>query len=196
MHQTNSLMVATRLEKRSLLIAINILAGMSIFFFGYDQGVMGGVNNSKDYIDRMKFGYVDEDGTPVVTRGLLQGGIMCVFYLGTLIGCLSGGAVGEKFGRIKTIAFGATIATFGAALQCSAMNADWMIVSRLITGFGTGALNAIVPTYASEVVDHTSRGQFISIEFTLNIFGVVVAYWVSDFSACKICTNTSSSDMG
>ena len=140
---------------------------------------MGGVNNSKDYIELMEFGYVDEDGTPHVTNSLLQGGIMCVFYLGTLVGCLTGGAVGDKLGRIKTIAFGAVIATFGAALQCSAMSHNWMIVSRLITGFGTGALNAIVPTYASEMSDHASRGQFIAIEFTLNIFGVVVAYWVS-----------------
>lgn len=178
MHQNSKYMVASRPQKRSLLIAVNILAGMSIFFFGYDQGVMGGVNSSRDYIDRMKFGHVLEDGTPVVTNGLLQGGIMCVYYLGTLIGCLSGGAFGDRFGRIKTIAMGATVATFGAALQCSAMNANWMIVSRLITGFGTGALNAIVPTYASEIADHKSRGQFIAIEFTLNIFGVVVAYWL------------------
>jgi hypothetical protein len=29
--------VANRLSKRSLLIAINSIAGLSIFFFGYDQ---------------------------------------------------------------------------------------------------------------------------------------------------------------
>lgn len=146
---------------------------------GYDQGVMGGVNNSKDYIERMKFGYVDEAGRPIITNSLLQGGIMSVFYLGTLVGCLTGGAVGDRFGRIATIGLGAAVAIFGAALQCSAMNSHWMIVSRLITGSGTGMLNAIVPTYAAEVADYASRGQFIAIEFTLNIFGVVVAYWVS-----------------
>jgi hypothetical protein len=31
---------------------------------------------------------------------------------------------------------------------------------------------------ATETAEHTSRGQFIAIEFTLNIFGVVVAYWL------------------
>lgn len=30
------------LQGRSLLIAINCLASLSIFFFGYDQGMMGG----------------------------------------------------------------------------------------------------------------------------------------------------------
>lgn len=51
-------------------------------------------------------------------------------------------------------------------------------IARLINGFGTGILNAIVPVWATESAQHTSRGQFIAIEFTLNIFGVVVAYWL------------------
>ncbi|KAI0017562.1 general substrate transporter [Xylariomycetidae sp. FL0641] len=171
--------VANFLEKRQLLIAINCIAALSIFFFGYDQGMMGGVNNAKDYVDRMGFGYVDpvtED--PVVTDSLLQGGIVSVYYLGTLGGCLLGGWVGDKIGRIKTIALGAAWAIVGACLQCSAMNHNWMICARAVNGIGTGILNAIVPVWATETAEHTSRGQFIAIEFTLNIFGVVVAYWL------------------
>ncbi|KAL1618787.1 hypothetical protein SLS56_010390 [Neofusicoccum ribis] len=171
--------VADRLEKRSLLIAVNSVAALSIFFFGYDQGMMGGVNNAKDYIDLMKFGYVDDaTGDPVVTDSLLQGGIVSVYYLGTLFGALLGGWVGDRVGRIKTIAFGAAWAIVGAALQCSAQNADWMICARAVNGIGTGILNAIVPVWATETAEHTSRGQFIAVEFTLNIFGVVVAYWL------------------
>ncbi|TVY28810.1 Sugar transporter STL1 [Lachnellula hyalina] len=143
---------------------------------------MGGVNNAKDYIETMKFGHVETiDGsknTPVITNSLLQGGIVSVYYLGTLVGGLAGGWVGEKVGRIKTIALGAAWGVLGASLQCSAQNHIWMIFARLINGFGTGILNAIVPVWATESVPHTSRGQFIAIEFTLNIFGVVVAYWL------------------
>jgi hypothetical protein len=43
---------------------------------------------------------------------------------------------------------------------------------------GTGILNAIVPVWATETAEHTSRGQFIAIEFSLNILGVVIAYWL------------------
>ncbi|KAI8712570.1 hypothetical protein NCS52_01355500 [Fusarium sp. LHS14.1] len=171
--------VANHFEKRQLLIAINCIAALSIFFFGYDQGMMGGVNNAKHYIDLMGFGYVDEEtGDPVVTDSLLQGGIVSVYYLGTLFGCLLGGWVGDKIGRIKTIALGSVWAILGASLQCSAQNANWMICSRAVNGIGTGILNAIVPVWATETAEHTSRGQFIAIEFTLNIFGVVVAYWL------------------
>ncbi|KAE9363916.1 general substrate transporter [Stipitochalara longipes BDJ] len=181
-HQIKKWNVAHTLQKRKLLIAINCVAGLSIFFFGYDQGMMGGVNNAKDYIELMGFGHVETvDGsvnTPVITNSLLQGGIVSVYYLGTLVGALAGGWVGEKVGRIKTIALGAAWGVLGASLQCSAQNHVWMIFARLINGFGTGILNAIVPVWATESVPHTGRGQFIAIEFTLNIFGVVVAYWL------------------
>ncbi|KAI3398684.1 hypothetical protein diail_8723 [Diaporthe ilicicola] len=169
--------VANHFEKQKLLIAINSIAALSIFFFGYDQGMMGGVNTAKDYIELMGFGYVD-DGVVIVTDSLLQGGIVSVYYLGTLFGCLLGGWVGDKVGRIKTIALGALWAVVGASLQCSSQNHQWMICARSVNGIGTGILNAIVPVWATETAEHTSRGQFIAIEFTLNIFGVVVAYWL------------------
>jgi MFS family permease len=143
------------------------------------RGMMGGVNNAEDYINTMKFGYIDtSNGDPKITNTLRQGGIVSIYYLGTLIGALVGGWVGERIGRIRTIALGAAWGVIGASLQCSAQNHTWMICARLINGWGTGILNAIVPVWATETAEHTSRGQFIAIEFTLNIFGVVVAYWM------------------
>ena len=95
--------VAQSLQKRSLLIAVNAVAGLSIFFFGishlclnqtrsvpeltdlgYDQGVMGGVNTARDYAETMGFGHWDEQkGLVVVDHSLLQGGIVwstsCIF---------------------------------------------------------------------------------------------------------------------
>jgi len=110
---------------------------------------------------------------------------------------MAGGSLGDRYGRIKTIAIGAAWGIFGASLQCSAQNHVWMIFgmslrayivavlmadnrvkARLINGWGTGILNAVVPVWATETAEHTSRGQFVSIEFTLNILGVVVAYWL------------------
>ena len=48
----------------------------------------------------------------------------------------------------------------------------------MVNGFGTGTLNAIVPVWSTETAEHTSRGKFIAMEFTLNILGVASAYWV------------------
>ncbi len=69
--------VARRYEKRSLLILINAVASLSIFFFGYDQGVMGGVNNNCDYGTTMGFGSCKPgDKTVTINKPLLQGGIV------------------------------------------------------------------------------------------------------------------------
>jgi MFS family permease len=170
---------------------INCIAGLSILFFGYDQGMMGGVNTAYDYYTLMGFGHKGPDGEPVVDNALLQGGIVSVYYLGTLVGCLVGGSIGDRFGRIKTIFVGAAVATIGACLQCSAMNHEWMICARLVNGWGTGILNSIIPVWATETAEHTSRGQFIAIEFTLNIFGVVIAYWLE--YACSFYGDGTSS---
>lgn len=86
--------IANKLEKRSLLIAVNVVASLSIFFFGYgrwnntipsnamltlpaDQGVMAGVNTTRDYAQVMGFGHWDEaQGLVVPDKPLLQGGIV------------------------------------------------------------------------------------------------------------------------
>ena len=72
--------VVHKYQKRSLLIAINCIASLSIFFFGYDQGLMSGVNNTVDYYQTtMKFGHQDPaTGAPVIDNTLLQGGIVSI----------------------------------------------------------------------------------------------------------------------
>ncbi|KAH9886703.1 general substrate transporter [Cubamyces lactineus] len=175
--------MASKLAGRRLYYTINAVAGLAIFFFGYDQGMMGGVNTSPDYVRVMKLGYSTYEGpsegyVATITEPTRQGGIVSIYYFGTLIGCLMGGILGDRLGRIKTMILGSLWVLFGAALQCSAQNIAWMCCARVINGIGTGHLNAIVPVWSAEVATHTSRGAFIASEFTLNIFGVVVAYWL------------------
>ena len=95
--------------------------------------MMGGVNTAPDYYhNTMKFGHPGEDGTPVIDDTLKQGGIVSIYYLGTLIGCMVGGFIGDRFGRVKTIALGAAWGVIGACLQTTAQNATWMILGMLL----------------------------------------------------------------
>jgi MFS family permease len=185
--------VANKLYKSSLLNTVCLVAGISIFFFGYDQGLMGGVNTSRHYAELMGFGHWDsETGIVKVDRPLLQGGIVAVYYLpGTLVGCLLGGWMGDKYGRVATIGMACVWSALTAALQSAAMNSNWMFCARVLNGIGTGVLNAITPVWATETAAHTSRGKFVAIEFTLNIFGVVVAYWLQ-FGLSKMPNDNSS----
>lgn len=62
-----------RLSPMQLNIAIQTFSLIAIFFEGYDQGVMGGVNSSPNYIDEVNIG---SNGT--VTNTTKQGGIVSI----------------------------------------------------------------------------------------------------------------------
>jgi hypothetical protein len=49
-------------------------------------------------------------------------------------------------------------------LQTSAMNITWMCCARVISGFGTGHLNAIIPVWSSELAEHDGRGAILAFE--------------------------------
>jgi hypothetical protein len=62
-------------SSRTVLFAINVFAAVAIFFEGYDQGVMGGVNGSPDY--QRVVGIGSGDGN--VTQPTKQGGLVAVY---------------------------------------------------------------------------------------------------------------------
>lgn len=80
MNRISKFNVVHRLERRPLLIVINCVAALALFFFGYDQGLMGSVNVSVDYaVNTMKFGHLEGKSTVVVDDSVFQGGIVSLF---------------------------------------------------------------------------------------------------------------------
>ncbi|KAJ5808670.1 general substrate transporter [Penicillium riverlandense] len=77
---------------RTVLFAINVFAAVAIFFEGYDQGVIGGVNGSPDYQKVVNIGSGDGNG------------------------CFLGGWSSDKLGRIKIVFIGACYCLIGGAL--------------------------------------------------------------------------------
>lgn len=70
-----NLKIWQRWSPKTVLFAINVFAAVAIFFEGYDQGVMGGVNGSADY--QKVVGIGPGDGT--VDRPTKQGGLVAVY---------------------------------------------------------------------------------------------------------------------
>lgn len=67
-----------KLSAKQLNIAIQVFSLIAIFFEGYDQGVMGGVNASPDYVREVNIGL--DDGT--ITNETKMGGIVSVVCYG------------------------------------------------------------------------------------------------------------------
>ena len=143
-----------------MMIAIQAIGGLAILFYGYDQGVMSGVVNNPQFKSIMGV-----DSNPQTTRDSAAiGGIVAVYYAGSLVGGLVGGCLGDSIGRVKTTMFGCIFAMIGATLQTSAMSITWMCLARVVSGFGTGHLNAIIPVWSSEMASHDGRGAILAFE--------------------------------
>lgn len=97
------------------------------------------------------------------------GGIVAVYYGGTLIGTLVAGSLADRYGRIKAVVFGSLWALLGAVLQASAYNIAWMTCARFIAGVSVGAIDCVIPVSSAEVSSHSARGAFLAIEFFMVI---------------------------
>ncbi|KAL4942310.1 hypothetical protein BDV06DRAFT_211969 [Aspergillus oleicola] len=158
---------------------INLFAGIAICFYGYDQGVMSLVNLNEDYQRLM--GIYPLEGSSRNTAA--EGGIVAVYYGGTLLGALLAGSLADRCGRIKAIVFGCLWALLGAVLQASAYNITWMCLARVISGIGVGSIDCVVPVWSAEVSSHSARGAFLALEFVMNIGGLTMAFWIEYFAS-------------
>ncbi|KAJ5833372.1 hypothetical protein N7474_001683 [Penicillium riverlandense] len=176
----------TFLVGRPLTYAITATAGSGFLLFGYDQGVMSGLLTGDAFtarfpeINTTKGGH----GSPS-----LQG-------TGCFLGAILTLIVGEKLGRRKCIMTGSIVLSIGAALQCSAYSIPHLIVGRIVAGIGNGLntsairkgpsvsyerlemLIIISAVWHSELSKAASRGKGLAIELAINIFGVMLSYWV------------------
>ncbi|KAK4995734.1 hypothetical protein LTR66_004501 [Elasticomyces elasticus] len=163
------------LSARQLNIFIQTFSLISIFFEGYDQGVMGGVNAAPYYVTEVGIG--GPDG--VVTNTVHQGGIVSIYYLGCIVGCFVGGWLADRIGRINGLFLGAIFALIGGALQAATQSSNFILVARIVTGLGTGALTGITPVLISETSTANHRGGYLGYVFIANYLGISIAYWLS-----------------
>lgn len=136
---------------------------------------MGGVNASPNYVTTVGIGL--PSGT--VTKTTTQGGIVSIYYLGAIVGAFVGGWIADRIGRINGLLVSAVFALIGGALQSATQSLDFILVARVVTGLGTGALTAITPVYISEVSAANHRGGFLGYVFIANYLGISVAYWLN-----------------
>ncbi|KAI5797750.1 general substrate transporter [Geopyxis carbonaria] len=165
----------TLLTGAALRWAITATAGSGFLLFGYDQGVMSGLLTGVDFT--RQFPEIDTtDGGGGSSS--LQGTVVAIYEIGCFFGAIFCFCFGEKLGRRKCIFYGCVILSIGAALQASAYGIPQMIVGRIVAGIGNGMNTSTIPVWHSELSKARNRGRELAIELAINIFGVMLAYWV------------------
>ena len=105
-----------------------------------------------------------------------EGFTVAIGLVGTVIGALSAGHVGQWLGSRETLRITAALflaSAFGCGL---AWNWDAFMFFRFVGGLGIGASSVLGPVYIAELAPAKWRGRLVAA-FQLNVvFGVMVAY--------------------
>ncbi|WZH50395.1 sugar transporter [Fusarium acuminatum] len=155
--------------------AITATAGSGFLLFGYDQGVMSGLLTGTAFTNTFPEIDTTEGGSG---SSSLQGTVVAIYEIGCFFGAIFCLIFGEYFGRRKCIMMGCVVLSIGAALQAAAFGIPQMIVGRIVAGFGNGMNTSTIPVWHSELMKANNRGRGLAIELAINIFGVMLSYWV------------------
>ena len=105
-----------------------------------------------------------------------EGATVSIALIGTLIGALCSGAIGDKHGSrnaLRVMALLYLVSGLGCALAW-----DWfsLMSFRFIGGLAIGGSSVLAPVYISEIAPPERRGALVGL-FQLNIvLGILVAY--------------------
>lgn len=158
------------------LILYAIVAALGGLLFGFDTAVVNGaLEFFREYLQ-------------LETDSFMEGWVVSSALLGCVVGAISIGRFGDKYGRrymLRIMAFLILISAIGTGL---AIDINSFIAMRVIGGLGVGGASVLSPMYISEIAPAKIRGR-LTVTFQLAIvIGILVAFF-SDYLLINIGEN-------
>lgn len=104
--------------------------------------------------------------------------IVSSYYGGVMLGLLFVSLLADRFGRKRTIQFGACVGLVGAILQTASTNIAMFFVGRVIGGMAAGIMLTTVNVYQSEIAPPHMRGTMVSFQIVTLTSAGGLASWV------------------
>ena len=105
-----------------------------------------------------------------------KGWTVAIALIGTVVGALGAGVVGQKLGGRETLRITAMLYVISAVGSALAWSWPSLMVFRFIGGLGIGASSVLGPVYIAELAPAKWRGRLVGA-FQFNVvFGILVAY--------------------
>lgn len=148
--------------------------------FGWNNAVAGPLLNLPSWVETFpRIDTVHTTGPTRTDNSRVQGTVVATYTLGAFIGALSCICTGDRLGRIRTMQLGALIDVVGTVLQATSFSLPQLIIGRLITGFGLGAVSATAPNWQSECSRSDHRGATVVLESVFISAGLALSGWVN-----------------
>jgi MFS transporter, SP family, arabinose:H+ symporter len=144
------------------LLKATIVGALGGLLFGFDTAVIAGTTQQLTEVFHL---------TPT-TLGLT----VFIGLVGTVIGAMGSGVLGQKIGGREALRIMAILYTISAIGCAFAWNWDVLMVARFIGGLGIGGSSVLGPVYIAELAPAKWRGRMVGM-FQINIVvGILLAY--------------------
>jgi MFS transporter, SP family, arabinose:H+ symporter len=144
------------------LLESTIVGALGGLLFGFDTAVIAGTTQQLTVVYHL---------TPF-TLGLT----VFIGLVGTVIGAMSAGVLGQRIGGREALRIMALLYTISALGCAFAWNWPSLMVFRLIGGLGIGGSSVLGPVYIAELAPAKLRGRMVGL-FQINVVvGILLAY--------------------
>jgi sugar porter (SP) family MFS transporter len=140
-----------------------VVGALGGLLFGFDTAVIAGTENSLTALYRLSPNAL--------------GLTVAMALFGTIIGAMSAGIPGQKWGGRETLRILAVFYVVSALGSAFAWNWYVLLAARFIGGLGIGGSSVLGPVYIAELAPAKIRGRLVGL-FQINIvIGILLAYF-------------------
>ncbi|KAB8260959.1 general substrate transporter [Aspergillus pseudonomiae] len=172
------------LSGRPLRLSITFAAVVGFSLFGYNQGMMAGLLNGKEFVNTFPILAMPENPTAGEKHyiDVIRGAVTSCYELGCFFGAMFSMFFGDRLGRTRLICMGASVLIVGALLTTVCFTGKWevgqFVIGRVVSGIGNGMNTATIPVWQSECSGAHNRGFLVCFEGAMIAGGTFIAYWV------------------
>ncbi|KAI5476670.1 hypothetical protein MNV49_007383 [Pseudohyphozyma bogoriensis] len=146
----------------------------------YDTGQISDFLLMDDFLLRFAECSTPGDVSTCAFSNVRTGLIVAMLSVGTAFGALLGASLADRLGRRRAITADSGIVIIGSIIQvCSFHSWVQLMIGRIVTGVGIGALSAAIPLYQSETAPKEIRGSLVATYQLFITAGILVSYCIS-----------------
>ena len=150
------------MKMTSSLLKSTIVGALGGLLFGFDTAVIAGTTQQLTAVYHLT----------AFTLGLT----VSIGLVGTVIGAMSAGVLGQRIGGREALRIMALLYTISALGCAFAWNWPALMAFRLIGGLGIGGSSVLGPVYIAELAPAKWRGRMVGL-FQINVVsGILLAY--------------------
>ncbi len=147
------------------IVLISLIVALGGFLMGFDASVISGV---------VKFIEPEFDLTKIEL-----GWAVSSLTLTATLAMMFAGPLSDRMGRKKVLSIAAILYALSAILSAFAPSFIFLVIARMLGGFGVGASLIIAPMYIAEIAPPKSRGRMVSFNQLNIVVGISAAFFTN-----------------